>query len=135
MRTTIDAVTPSTPPFNPSGQGTPQSKPRRRMALRNEVPEEDMDWDIGGPKSNPMEDLGIGPQQRLASRSRGQRKEKEYMEGVRGGVPGRAYVEEPQRTCLDLEEEMDIAAVGSHGRRPVGTSVDLRAGDHGLGGS
>ena len=39
------------------------------------------------------------------------------MEGVCGGVLGRPYVEEPQRTRLDFEDEMDIAAVGTHGRR------------------
>ena len=36
------------------------------------------------------------------------------MEGVRRGVLGGAYMEEPRRSRLDIEEEMDLAAVGTH---------------------
>ena len=39
------------------------------------------------------------------------------MEGVRRGVLGGAYLEEPRCSCVDIEEEMDVAAVESHGGR------------------
>ena len=39
------------------------------------------------------------------------------MEGVRRGHLGAAYVEEPRRHCLDIGEEMYVAAVGTHGGR------------------
>ena len=48
------------------------------------------------------------------------------MEGVHGRVLGRAYTEEPRRSRLTFEEdEMDVAAVGTHGERrwePLSTS-------------
>ena len=37
------------------------------------------------------------------------------MEGVRRGVLGGAYVEELRRSRVDIEEEMDVAAVETHG--------------------
>ena len=39
------------------------------------------------------------------------------MEGVRRGVLGGAYTEEPRRSCLDFEEEMEVAAAGTDGAR------------------
>ena len=38
-------------------------------ALRDEVPKEDMEWDIEGPDGHRMEDLGISPPVGSASRS------------------------------------------------------------------
>ena len=63
----------------------------RYGALRDEVPEEDMEWDIDGADGDPMEDFGITPprgeRRGAASRSRRYREEEEqYMEGVRRGV-------------------------------------------------
>ena len=92
---------------------------RRYGALQDEVPDKDMEWDL----ENADGDLGISPPQGSASWSC--REEEEYMEGVRQGVLGGAYVEEPQRSRLDSEEEMDVGAVGSHGGRrwePCATS-------------
>ena len=55
-------------------------------ALRDEIPEEDMDWGIDGPDGDPMEDFGItaAREERLepASRSSRHREEEEYMEGI-----------------------------------------------------
>ena len=39
------------------------------------------------------------------------------MEGIGRGVLGGAYVEEPRRGQLKFEEEMGVAAVGTHGGR------------------
>ena len=64
-----------------------------------------------------MEDFEIGPPRVSASRSRRRRKGEEYMEGVRRGVLGGAYVEELQRSCLNFEEGMDAAAVEIPGGR------------------
>ena len=84
--------------------------------LRHEVPDEDTEWNLEGPDGDPMEDFGISPPQGSASRRRSE--EEEYMEGVRGGLLGRAYVEEPRRGHLDFEEEMDVVAMRTHaGRR------------------
>ena len=84
--------------------------------LRDEVPEEDTEWDLKGPNADPMEDFGISPPRASASWRR--RKEDEYMEGVRRGLLGGTYVEQPRRSHLDFEEEMDVAAVGTQsGRR------------------
>ena len=79
------------------------------------MPEEDTEWDLLGPDGDPMEDFGISPTRESASRRR--RQDAECMEGVRRGVLGGAYVEEPRRGQLDFEEEMDMAAVGTHGGR------------------
>ena len=64
-------------------------------ALRDEVPEEDMEWDIESPDKDPMEDFEISPPPGLASHSRRQREEEEYMEGVSQGVRGPAYSAQP----------------------------------------
>ena len=76
-----------------------------------------MDWDLQGPDGDPMEDFKISPAQGSASRSRQQREEEEYMQGICRGVLGGAYVEEPRRGRLDLEVEMHVAAVGTDGGR------------------
>ena len=89
----------------------------RYGALRDRVPEEDMEWDLQGPDGDPMEDFRISPPRGSASQRRQQREEEEYMQGVYRGVLGRAYVEEPRRSRLDLEEEMHVAAVGTQGGR------------------
>ena len=81
-------------------------------ALRDEVPEQDMEWELEGPDADPIEDLRIRPPRGSASRRR--REEEEYMEAMRRGVLGEAYVEEPRPSRLDLEEEIDVAAVGTH---------------------
>ena len=83
--------------------------------LWNEVRKEDSEWDFKGPDGDPMEDFRISLPWGSASRRR--REEEGYMEGVRRGLLGRAYVEEPRRGHLDFEEDMDVAAVGSHGGR------------------
>ena len=66
-------------------------------------------------------DFEINPSPGSASRTR--REEEEYMEGVRRGLLGGAYVEEPRHGHLDLEEEMDVTAVGTHGGRPWDTRL------------
>ena len=76
-----------------------------------------MDWDIEGPDAHPMEDFGISPSQGSAGRSRWQRGKEEYMGGVRRGVLGGAYVEEPRHSRLDFEEDMDVVAVETRGER------------------
>ena len=86
-------------------------------ALPDEVPEEDKEWDIEGPDRDPMEDFGIIPPRRAASRSCWYREEEECMEGVHRGVPGEAYLEKPRRSCVDIGEQIDVAAVGTHGGR------------------
>ena len=87
----------------------------RYVALRAEVPEEDMEWYIEGPDGDLMEHFGFSPPRGSAGRSRRQRKEEEYMERVRRGVLRGGYVEEPRRSRVDFEEKMDVAAVGTHG--------------------
>ena len=91
-----------------------------------------MDCNLEGPGRDPMEDFGISQPRGSASRSCRPREEEEYMEGVRQGVLGGAYVEDLRCSHLDFEEEMDVAAVGTHQGPPVGTSVDLATGVHGL---
>ena len=39
------------------------------------------------------------------------------MEGMHQGILGGVYVGEPQRSCVYIEEEMDLAAVGTQGGR------------------
>ena len=69
-----------------------------------------------------MEDYGITPargeQREAVARRRRHQEEEAYMEGVRRGHLGAAYVEEPRRHRVDIGEEMDLAALGTHrGRR------------------
>ena len=47
------------------------------------------------------------------------------MEGVRQEHLGSAYMEEPRRSNTDTVEEMEVGT-------PMGISVDLAAGVHGL---
>ena len=89
----------------------------RYRALWDEVPEEDMEWDLNGPDGDLMEEFLISPPRGLASQSSWQCEDEEYIEGLRRGVLGGAYVEEPRRSRSDFEEEMDVAAVGTHGGR------------------
>ena len=88
--------------------------------LRDEVLEEDTDWNIDG-GDDPMEDFGITPprgeRQEAAAWKRRHGREELYMESARRGVLCGAYVEEPQRSRMDIEEEMDVAAVETHGGR------------------
>ena len=93
----------------------------RYGALRDKIPEGDQDWniDVG---DVPMEDYGIpqprGERQEAAARRRRHQEEEAYMEGVRRGHPRAAYVEEPRRHRVDIGEEMDVTAMGTHeGRR------------------
>ena len=83
-----------------------------------------------------LEEFDISPprgvRREAAERSRRRRDEDAYMEGVRREHLGSAYMEEPRRSHRDSMEEMDVAAVGSPWARPMGTSVDLAAGVHGL---
>ena len=76
-----------------------------------------MEEDIEGPDGDPMENFGITAPWGAASRSRRHREAQEYMEGVRRGVLGRAYLEEPRRSREAIDEEIDVAAVGTHGGR------------------
>ena len=98
----------------------------RYGALRDKVPEGDPDWDIDA-GDDPMENYGITPprgeRREAAARGRQHQEEEAYMEGVRRGHLGAAYAEEPQRHRVDIRE---VAAV------PVGTSVVLATGIHGL---
>ena len=92
----------------------------RYGALRDEVPEGDQDWDIDA-GDDPMEEYGITPprgeRRDAAARRRRIQQEEAYMEGVRRGYLGAVYVEEPRRHRVDIGEEMDVAAVGTHGGR------------------
>ena len=107
-------------PFQPK---RPRRAPRpappsqgRYGPLGDEVPKEDTEWDLEGPEGDPLEDFRISPPRGSAGRRRGE--EEEYMEGVRQGLLDGAYVEEPQSGQVNVEEEMDVAAVGTHeGRR------------------
>ena len=101
----------------------PEPAPLRHSrygVLRDEVPEGDPDWDIHT-GDDPMEDYGITPargeRRESAARKRPHQEEEAYMEGVRRGHLGAAYVEEPRRSRVDIGEEMDVAAVGTHGGR------------------
>ena len=77
-----------------------------------------MEWDIEGADGDPLEDFRITPaqgeRQEAASWSCWHSEPEEYMESVRQGAHGGAYVEETQRSRVNIEEEMDVAAVGTH---------------------
>ena len=87
----------------------------RYRALRDEVPPEDMEPDFEGSDRVPMEDFRITPPRESVSRSGRDREEEEYVEDVPRGFLGGAYVEEPQRNRVDIAEELDVAAMGTHG--------------------
>ena len=83
--------------------------------LRDEVPGEDVEWDVGGGEED-LEEFGITPLRGVgreaAERSRRRRDEEAYMGGVRREHLGSAYMEEPRRSHMDTMEEMEVAAVG-----------------------
>ena len=91
----------------------------RYGGLRNEVPGEDVEWDVGGGEED-LEEFGIYPprgvRREAAERSRRRRDEEAYMEGVRREHLGSAYMEKPRRGHTDTGEEMEVAAVGVRGR-------------------
>ena len=68
-----------------------------------------------------MDDFGITPPRggcwEAAARKRRHHEEEAYVEGVRRGVLGGVYMEEPRRSREEIEEKMDVAAVGTHGER------------------
>ena len=76
-----------------------------------------MEGDIEGPDGDPVQDFWIFPPRGIVSCNCRERQEEEYMEGIRRRVLRGAYVEEPWRSCVDSEEGMDVAAVGTQGRR------------------
>ena len=92
----------------------------RYGGLRDEVPGEDVEWDVGGGDED-LEEFGITPprgvQREAPERSRRRRDEEAYMEGVRREHLGLAYMEEPRRSHMDTVEEMEVAAVGVRGGR------------------
>ena len=102
----------------------------RYVALRAEVPEEDMEWYIEGPNGDLMEHFGFSPPRGSACWSRRQRKEEEYMERVRRGVLRGGYVEEPRRSRVDFEERFGCGSRGNPRGTPVGTSVNLETRVH-----
>ena len=93
----------------------------RHGGLRDEVPEGDVEWNVGGCEEY-LEDFSItsprGVPREAAERSRWRRGEEAYMEGVRREHLGSAYMEEPRRSHTDTVEEMEVAAVGVRGGRP-----------------
>ena len=102
----------------------------RYGGLRHEVPGGDVEWDVGGGEED-LEEFGIGPlrgvRREAAERSRRRRDEEVYMEGVQREHLGSAYMEEPRRSHTD-----GSGSCGSLWGTPMGTSVDLAAGVHGL---
>ena len=94
----------------------------RYGGLRDEVPREDVEWDVGEGEDLDLdlEELDIslqrGVRREAAERSRRLRDEDVYMEGVRREHLGSAYMEEPRCSHRDSMEEMDLAAVGVRGR-------------------
>ena len=92
----------------------------RYGGLRDEVPGEDVEWDVGGGEED-LEEFGITPprgvRREAAERSRWRRDEEVYMEGVRREHLGSAYMEEPRQSHMATVEEMEVAAVGVRGGR------------------
>ena len=92
----------------------------RYGGLREEVPGEDVEWDVGMGEED-LEEFGITPprgvRRETAERSRRRRDEEAYMEGVRREHLGSEYMEEPRRSHTDTVEEMEVAAVGVRGGR------------------
>ena len=67
----------------------------RYGSLRDELPEEDTEWELEHPNGDPMKHFGISPAQGSASRRRDE--EEEYMEGVHRGVLRREIGGAPAR--------------------------------------
>ena len=83
-----------------------------------------------------LEEFDISPprgvRREAAERSRRRRDEDAYMDAVRREHFGSAYVEEPRRSHRGLHGGDGRGGRGSPWARPMGTSVDLAAGVHGL---
>ena len=92
----------------------------RYGGLRDEVPEGDVERNIGGGEED-LEEFRITPprgvQREAAERSCQRRDEEAYMEGVRREHLGSAYMEKLRRSHTDTVEEMEVAAVGVRGGR------------------
>ena len=92
----------------------------RNGGLRDEVPGEDVEWDVGRGEED-LEEVGITPprcvRREAAERSRRRRDEEAYMEGVRREHLGSAYMEEPRPSHTDTLEEIEVASVGVRGGR------------------
>ena len=92
----------------------------RYGGLREEVPVEDVEWDVGRGEED-LEEFGITPprgvRREATERSCRRRDEEAYMEGVLCEHLGSAYMEEPRRSHTDTVEEMEVAAVGVCGGR------------------
>ena len=92
----------------------------RYGGLIDEVPGEDVEWDVGGGEED-LEEFGITPprgvRREAAERSRRRRDEEGYMEEVRREHLGSAYMEEQRRSHMDTAEEMKVGAVGVPGGR------------------
>ena len=117
------------PPRTPVRPRRPAAAPEpipmaggRYGGLRDEVPGGDVEWDVGGGEDLDLdlEEFDISPprgvRREAAERSRRNRDEEAYMEGVRREHLGSGYMEEPRRSHRDSMEEMDVAAVGVRGR-------------------
>ena len=107
----------------------------RYGGLRDEVPGGDVEWDVGGGEED-LDDFGIipprGVRREAADRSCRRRDEEAYMEGVRREHLGSAYMEKPPRSHTDYGGGDGSGARRSPWGTPMGTSVDLAGGVHGL---
>ena len=107
----------------------------RYGGLRDEVPGGDVEWDVGGGDED-LEEFGITPprgvRREAAERSRRRRDEEAYMEGVRREHLGSAYMKETTAWPHEYRGGDGSGGRGSPWERPMGTSVDLAAGVHGL---
>ena len=89
----------------------------RYGGLSDEVPGEDVDWDVGMLAEEDLEEFGTTPPRGVRREAAERRRDEEaYMEGVRREHLSSAYMEEPRRTHTDTGEEMEVAAVGVRGR-------------------
>ena len=112
VRTRADALTPKSPRHDPEPALPAYGRYR---ASPDEVPEA---TDIDVPDEDPVDDFKISAPRGSVSCSRQQREEKEeYMKGARRGVLPGAHVEEPRCSCLDIQQEMDVAALKAHQKR------------------
>ena len=107
------------PPLHPSAPAAPQRSSGRYSGLGDEVPEADVLWDLEGDGGDPMEDFGITPPRgtRRPRRHDWDADAEEYMDSVRRGFLGDAYVpSEPRHSSEDMDD-MDVRAVGARGGR------------------
>ena len=109
----------------------------RYGGLRDEVPRGDVEWDVGGGEDLDLDlegfDMSLprGVRREAAERSCRRRDEEAYMEGVRREHLGSAYMEE-QAWPRGYRGGDRSGSRGSPWERPMGTSVDLAPGVHGL---